>query len=747
MAAVIRAPRRRLRLVDSAPCNRAANPDTEMEIAMSRDTCDQPVRARLSKSPVILSSRLCWQAAHATLLATLATGALAADPHAHHVHQSAAALAPMVITGVGQQSPLTVMTDPKIPRQPVPASDAGDYLQTIPGFSAISGGGSNSDPVFRGMFGSRLKLLSNGGEMLGACPSRMDSPSSYITPENYDSLTVIKGPQTVLWGPGNSAATILFERDPESFSEPGARIDASVLGGSHGRFDRNIDAAAGSESGYIRLLGNRSSSDDYQDGNGDEVHSRWDKWSSDLVLGWTPDAETLLELTLGRGDGEARYAGRGMDGSQFERESVSLRFEKTGLGEVLQEFDARVYYNYADHVMDNYSLRSPNPNDVMLPMRDPMATAVDRRTLGGRVAATWLWADYELVAGVDGQTNEHRKRSASGIDAYQQLPWTKDAEFSQYGAFGELTRTLNADADLISGLRMDRVSATDQRGQLCNMMGMQCRANPTASDKRKDTLYSGFIRYEQSLQSLPATAYIGLGHSQRFPDYWELFSAASQVGQPTSFETVKPEKTTQLDLGIQYSKGSLDAWASAYAGQVRDYIMFSYAPGMNPLHTIASTDNIDGRIMGAELGASYRLDDNWKTDTSLAWAWGKNSSDGEALPQMPPLEGRLGLTYERGDFSAAGLWRLVAEQTRVAEGKGNVTSKDFSDSAGFGVLSVNAAYRLNQNFKVSTGIDNLLDKGYSEHLNQAGNAGVGLSASERFNDPGRTLWARLDMSF
>ena len=65
----------------------------------------------------------------------------------------------MVITGVAQQSPLTVVTDPKI-RQPMPASDGADYLKTIPGFSAVRNGGVNGDPVFRGMFGSRLKLLS-----------------------------------------------------------------------------------------------------------------------------------------------------------------------------------------------------------------------------------------------------------------------------------------------------------------------------------------------------------------------------------------------------------------------------------------------------------------------------------------------------------------------------------------------------------------------------------------------------------
>ncbi|MGN5594456.1 TonB-dependent copper receptor [Stutzerimonas nitrititolerans] len=686
---------------------------------MSSITRGCGARSRLSERFPIQPSRLRWQIAHATLLGLLASGALAAEPvdHSEHAHHaSSAELAPMVITGVAQQSPLTVATDPKIPRQPVPASDAGDYLQTIPGFSAVRGGGSNSDPVFRGMFGSRLKLLANGAEMLGACPSRMDSPSSYITPENYDALTVIKGPQTVLWGPGNSAATILFERDPEDFSELGGRIDASFLVGSDGRFDRNIDAAAGGEQGYIRLLANRSDSDDYQDGNGDDVHSRWDKWSTDLVLGWTPDEDTLLELTVGRGDGEARYAGRGMDGSQFERESIALRFERDNIGEVLQKIEARVYYNYADHVMDNYSLRTP-------PMM-AMATNVDRRTLGGRMAATWQWNDYELVTGVDAQTNEHRRRGGMGIDTYKNLSWDKDADFHNYGLFGELTRNLNDDSRVIGGARLDHATAKDYRS-----------TGPSAGDSRSSNLPSGFLRYEHDLQSLPATTYVGLGHTQRFPDYWELFS-----GGADAFEKLDPEKTTQLDFGLQYSKGPLDAWVSAYVGQVRDYILFSYSPSKY-------SENIDARIMGGELGASYRLTSNWKTDASLAYAWGKNSSDGEALPQMPPLEGRLGLTYEQGDWSAAGLWRVVAAQNRVAEGKGNVTSKDFDESSGFGVFSLNGAYRVNQNFKLSTGIDNLFDKAYSEHLNQAGNAGIGLSADERINEPGRTWWARVDMSF
>lgn len=59
-------------------------------------------------------------------------------------------LAPSVVTGVAQSSPLTIVTNPKEPRQPVPASDGADYLKTIPGFAVIRNGGSNGDPVLRG---------------------------------------------------------------------------------------------------------------------------------------------------------------------------------------------------------------------------------------------------------------------------------------------------------------------------------------------------------------------------------------------------------------------------------------------------------------------------------------------------------------------------------------------------------------------------------------------------------------------
>ncbi|MQT44472.1 TonB-dependent copper receptor [Pseudomonas sp. FSL R10-2172] len=696
---------------------------------MSRFTAASRLPHAHTVLPFALSTLCC------ALLAPAALAAETLDEHAAHTNE----ISPLVITAIAPSSPLTIVTNPKDPRQPVPASDGGDYLKTIPGFALIRNGGTNGEPILRGMFGSRLNILTNGGQMIGACPGRMDTPTSYIAPETYDKLTVIKGPQSVQWGPGSSAGTVLFEREPEHFGELGSRINASVLAGSNGRFDKTLDAAVGGTQGYLRVIGNTAHSDDYKDGDGHTVPSRYDKWNGDVALGWTPDADTLLELTAGKGDGEARSAGRGMDGSQYKRESLGLRFEKSNIGDVLDTLEAQVYYNYADHVMDNYTLRTPSGTGMMA---GPMGVNVDRRTLGARIKATWRWADVQLISGIDAQTNEHRTRSGMGIDTYKAQNWTKDADFHNYGAFAELTWYAAERDRVITGARLDRASAKDFRARLGS--GMMSKPNPTQDKTRADTLPSGFVRYEHDMANSPTTVYAGLGHVQRFPDYWELFSPNSgPAGSVNAFDAIKPEKTTQLDVGLQYKTQDLEAWVSAYAGVIHDYILFDYT------QTSSQAQNINARIMGGELGAAYQLTEHWKADATLAYAWGKNTTDGKALPQMPPLDTRLGLTYSEDDWSAGALWRVVARQDRIDRNAGNVVGKDYGKSAGFGVFSLNGAYRINKNLKVSAGVDNLLDKTYSEHLNMAGNAGFGYPSNDptAINEPGRTLWTKVDVSF
>ncbi|ALH94621.1 TonB-dependent copper receptor [Acinetobacter equi] len=645
-------------------------------------------------------------------------------------------LAPIVATAIqgNDANGLIVRADPKQPTQPIPASDGADYLQSIVGFNSVnSGAGTNGDVTFRGMFGSRIKILTDGTENLGACPSRMDSPTSYISPESYDRISVIKGPQTVQYANTGSAATVLFERLPEKFDEDkNYRGLASVLLGSYGRLDHNVEATVGDEKKYIRLNANRSVSDSYEDGNGNTVPSDWKRWNADLALGWTPNEDTWIELTGGKGDGEAVYAGRMMDGSKFARESLGLRVEKKNVTDVIKKIEAQVNYSYNDHVMDNYSLREFKPTHMM---SMPMATNVARKTLNARMAVTHEWDKLQFITGFDTQNNEHSIRKSTHTSAYQDQPRLKDMKFSSYGAFGELSYDLGGDNKLVTGLRVDQVEVKDKRPETVRY-----------NQKLDKTLPSAFIRLENSHpEHDDGKTYIGLGYVERMPDYWELISPKSGNGSADTFNNVDTEKTIQLDVGYQHEHGAISSWVSAYAGMIKDYILIQYS-GMAGMMS-ANSRNVDATIAGAEAGIGYQFTDAIQADVSAMYAWGKNTTDHTPLPQISPLEGRFNLRYIQDKYNVGLFWRVVAAQNRITINEGNIVGYDMKDSAGFTTLAINGTYHIQEGVDLSVGIDNLLNKTYTEHLNKAGSSGFGFASNEQFNNIGRNYWARISMKF
>ncbi|MFX5301567.1 TonB-dependent copper receptor [Acinetobacter baumannii] len=661
-------------------------------------------------------------------------------------------LAPIVVTAQqgNDANGLIVHADPKQPIQPVPATDGADYLQSIMGFNSIQSGGTNGDVTFRGMFGSRIKILTDGTENLGACPNRMDAPTSYISPESYDRISVIKGPQTVQYANTGSAATVLFERQPEKLtSEKPYRGQASVLLGSYGRIDHNVEAAIGDEKKYIRLNANRSESNSYQDGEGNTVPSAWKKWNADVALGFTPDENTWVELTGGKSDGESLYAGRSMDGSQFARESLGLRFEKKNITDVIKKIEGQVNYSYNDHIMDNFSLRQPelkHDHETHEMYLDKSAMQVTRRTLNSRLAMTTEWNKWSLITGVDSQFNKH---GGSMSSPKMNMPFSQDMRFQSYGAFGELGYQWNDQNKLVTGVRLDRVTVKDERAD------SQAKGFNTKLEK---TLPSAFVRWENQRPDLDFKSYIGLGYVERMPDYWELFSPEhGNAGTTNTFNGVNPEKTLQLDLGFQQQHGALNIWASAYAGLVDNYILMNYHDhshlhpnehGGHGSHGITpGAKNVDATIAGAEAGIGYQFTDRIQADLSAMYAWGKNTTDDKPLPQISPLEGRLNIRYVADKYNLGLLWRAVAEQNRVSLHQGNIVGYDLKPSKGFSTLSLNGSYNLRKDIDVSVGIDNVLDKTYTEHLNKAGSAGFGFASEEQFNNIGRNYWVRMSMKF
>jgi iron complex outermembrane receptor protein len=670
-----------------------------------------------------------------SLLAATISTLIILPAHADHV-QHIKTLDTVLVSAVALDSPNTVVTDLKAPRQPLPAHDGADYLKTIPGFSVTRKGGADGDALFRGMAGSRLGILVDGETILGACNNRMDAPTAYIYPEMFDTLVVIKGPQSVQYGSGNSAATLLFERNPEPFDEPGIRGTASVLVASAKRRDALVDLLAGAEQGYLQITGSDSRADDYKDGGGKAVHSQYHRYSGSVALGWTPNANTKVELGMNRSDGEAAYADRGMDGTRFLRESVRIRVEKKDINEWLSEIKFNAFDSSVDHVMDDQELRRPGMMGYANVARD---------TKGGRFSATLKPAgNIEWVVGADVQQNNHESRSAPSSGIYGD--WIRDGEIKQAGIFTELSWLLDEHRKVVTGYRADRWRALDERTTVSKgMMGKV--ANPTAGEHRRDTLGSSFARYEHTQSNVPLTWYIGFGHSQRFPDYWELFSKEGE--RSSSAFALKPEQTRQWDAGLLFDSRQWQMSSSVFYNDIRDFILVDYTSMMK---SGGVSRNIDATTYGGEWSLAFTPTKQWKFDASLAMVRGDNDTDNTDLAQIAPLEGRLGVTYNAAKWSVGSLLRLVESQDRYDLNRGNIVGKDLGPSSGFGILSLNAAWKVTPDVLASLGVDNLFDRQYNEFISRTGSNGMGgaiqgYEQTFRVNEPGRTFWLKLQASF
>ncbi len=471
---------------------------------------------------------------------------------------------------------------------------------------------------------------------------------------------------------------------------------------------------------------------------------RYMRWSGNAALGWTPDEQTRVEMSGALSDGEAAYADRTMDGVKFARDNVGLRVERDLGGAHLRSIEALAYYNYVDHVMDNYSLRTFTPTATM-PNRS--VSNPDRRTTGGKLTADVAFGERVAgTIGIDLQENRHTLRSSMNQASlpYESLARVEDGRFRNAGAFAEFSVAAGTSGRVVSGLRVDDWHAEDSREMLS--VGMSKVPNPTAGEERNETLVGGFGRYEHDLDAAPLTLYAGVGHVERFPDYWELISAGKESADSLSAFDTRPEKTTQLDAGLVYAAERLSFSTSVFYSDVQDYILIQ-SNYMKAARRTTISRNVDATTWGGEADAVYALlpqsgcPARWPTPgattrrTTRHWRRCRRSRrDSDWTTRVAP--GRPARC-------------CAASRTRIAYvvNQGNIVGQDLGPTDGFTVLSLNGGWRPREGMQLTAGVDNLFDRTYAEHLSRGGAMVAGYEQTTKVNEPGRTLWMKLDLKF
>jgi len=602
--------------------------------------------------------------------------------------------------------------------------------------SLVRGSGIANDIILRGQKKDNINVLIDGAKIHGACPNRMDPPTSHIETNNVASVKIVEGPYDVKNFNTLSALVEIQTQKPTKELSGNVNVNAGSFG------YRKIGASAsGGTDGFRILLGaSYEESDQYKDGDGKTfaqqleavapVGNRYQDSKKDIkayekktfMVKTYFDIADNHEVKLGYKRAESDgvlYPSRPMDAVYDDSNMYTLGYSAYNLGRFSQILDVELFKTDVDHPMDtayrNVSTTSP---------AGIVTNHLETDVQGAKISNEFNLADIDFTVGLDTSTrNWDGKYSASNAaSAINGRYSINDTDTKNKAIFATAQRKIN-DFILQGGMRIDDTKI-EHGGTL------------------KDNDYDSFNANAMLTYLLDANSevFIGAGKSSRVPDARELYfqnNMGGLVGNPNLDQTKNYE--ANLGYSLNYESGTVKI--KTFYSQLKDYIYNQ--GGLNAF------TNIDAKIYGFDVAGSHTLVENLTLDYALAYLKGKKDKaiEGQSdrdLAEIPPLKANLGLSYA---FSNATLSaEVVAQKAWSSYDEDNGEQR----LPGYGIVNVKYNHIVHKNIDVTVGVDNVFDKTYAatntyNDVNLVGDMTTGNNFL--INEPGRYAYVNLRYKF
>ncbi|MCL2656880.1 MAG: TonB-dependent receptor [Betaproteobacteria bacterium] len=682
----------------------------------------------------------------------------------------------------------SVISDRVLNRRRAANSDTASLLDEIPGVGFYGSGGVSSLPVIHGLNDDRIRVEVDGMEITSACGNHMNPPLSYMAPSNLESVSVFAGITPVSAGGDSIGGTISVRSALPEFAAEGQ----SLATGSLGAFYRsngdgngaNLSATLASENFSARVDSSASQAGNYKAGNGVVVKStRYATQNTDLTLAGR-NGDSLLILNLGmQYIPYQAYPNARMDMTENQAEHFNLRYlDKFSWGDT----EAQVYYNRARHEMNmlqdksgNMPMNTDGKNlgysiSASIPLRDQDVLRIGNELLRFKLDDWWPPVSGGMGGGMGGGGMGGGGMGGGGMgpNTYVNI---NDGRRDRLGTFAEWEAVWSPAWRTSLGARYDRVSMDTGDVQPYSMTTMIPDVNAakvfnTLDRKRVDNNFdvTALVRYSPEATSSYEAGY---ARKTRSPNLYERYTwggspmamnmtgwfgdANGYVGNPD----LKPEVAHTVSATGQWKGDSERAWSlrvTPYFSYVNNYIDVDRCPvaAMGPCSVANLTEsknfvylqfvNHDARLYGLDVSGALPLAASRYGDFQLkgiaAYAHGKNSSTGDNLFRIMPLNLKLTLEHALGDWSSAVEWQLVAGKHDTQAVRNEV------ETAGYGLLNLRTHYDWGR-ASVDVGIENVLNKYYEPPL---GGAYVGGPTKVwGYNVPGvgRSFYLALNLKF
>ena len=649
--------------------------------------------------------------------------------------EEAPALATVTVTAKGYaaadaETPVSVITLDRERLLQKQAQNVGAALRGEPGLSVASDGANGQNPVIRGLKKESVVLLVDGVRVNSAQPQ--GAIASFMSLGLADSVEVVKGPASVLYGSG-ALGGVINVRLPQARFVPGLSFDTSASLDSASSGLRGTGMLNASQGDHALMLGaSLARIDDYR---APSSTVRLTGYDSDALIAqyrYRIDARQQLSASVQQQTDEdvwfpgskkphpnvAVVGNTLVRSPKQERELYEVGYERKGAGDRPLNVDLRVYRQDVNRNINAYSDRLE---------RDIARTQVGFSTDGLDARADWLVHPQHLLSfGV----NAWRMRASPERFLASPTPLSplvrnvpfSDGELSSLGFFLQDDMRFGK-LNVLAGLRHDTV-----QGKAASISN---GAVTTGLD-RKDSATSGSLGviYEAAPLLRP---FANVSRGFRAGELRERFEASPRgdgfqyIGNPQ----IRPEFATQFELGLKGENQDLQYSASVYRNRITDYITGQPTGGFVNGLPVKQTVNLGAvEIQGLEASARWQLRRGQWLTAGYSRLRGTNKDLNEPLFQMPADELSLGWEGRVAPaWTAEATLRLVARQSRVATAFARGTE---NASAGFGTLDLGATWRYASQQSLRLALRNVADKAYHEHLAE------GVSGQE-IQAPGRSV--------
>jgi len=604
----------------------------------------------------------------------------------------------------------------------IKSADLAEALaKNIPSISIVRRSGIANDIILRGQKKDNINILVDEAKIYGACPNRMDPPTSHVLSNNIQDIEVIEGPYDVEnFGTLSGMIKVKTKEPSKEF-----KGEVNLNTGSFGYKKASATVSGGTDKFKLLLSTSIENGDQYEDGNGDNFKEQQIKKNVPIANQYTnnddeafekktllgkavfninDDSEVKLSYTANRSD-NVLYPNTPMDADYDDSDIYTLGYTARNLSDLSKELNLDYYYSKVDHPMST-TLR----NNGAMKMTNHMESSI-----WGTKLKNSIEIDESLITlGIDTSV-----RNWKGKYYNKTNPFINDSiastDTTNKALFGKLEKTFGK-LTIETGARYDYTDIETE--------------DLTKKDKTYKSLNANILAIYKA--DIETKYFFGIGKSARVPDARELYSKTS-AGAYTGNDNLEDTKNYEADIGFEKSIGDFNIKTKLFYSKLKDYI-----------YNTGTFTNIDAKIYGLDISGYYIMSDAFSLDYGLAYQRGKKDGNyaDKDLAEITPLKTNIALNYEHNKA------KFTTEIVAVDRWDNYDSSAKEQELAGYAIVNLKYTNQIHKNFGFTLGVDNIFNTTYTS-TNTYQDVTYVANGGDRvlLNDPGRYGYVNLKFSF